>query len=200
MNRYKTNSKSNSILILENKLNTIQSVYVNMNYPIKLDKLKLDYYDYHGKECSYTFDNEQDMNKFIKKLNQYYSNCSHHKMKYIIGLLVVAIGLGCYFGKGDVKNNQTNILNTPEAMTSTLMEQHGELKRQQSLFPIKPLFPNNQVTPSNPIPETEEGVLTNMVNKPVSQDVQTQTNTGDVNNTSESDLLNKLHTIKQQAQ
>ena len=85
-------------------------------------------------------------------------------------------------------------------MTSTLMEQHGELKRQQSLFPIKPLFPNNQVTPSNPIPETEEGVLTNMVNKPISQDVQTQTNTGDVHNTSESDLLNKLHTIKQQAQ
>lgn len=197
MNRYKTNSKSNSVLILENKLNTIQSVYVNMNYPIKLDKLKLDYYDYHGKECVYTFDNEQDMMKFIKKLNQYCSNCSHHKIKYIIGLLVVAIGLGCYFGKDDVKNNQTNILNTPEAMTSTLMEQHGELKRQQSLFPIKPLFPNNQVTPSNPIPETEEGVLTNMVNKP---ETPNQNNTENVNNTSESDFLNKLHNIKQQTQ
>ena len=118
-------------------------------------------------------------------------------MKYIIGVLVVAIGLGCYFGKRDVKNNQTNILNTPEAMTSTLMEQHGELKRQQSLFPIKPLFPNNQVTPSNPIPETEEGVLTNMVNKP---ETPNQNNTENVNNTSESDFLNKLHNIKQQTQ
>ena len=199
MNRYKTNSKSNSILILENKSNTIQSVYINMNYPIKLDKLKLDYYDYHGKECSYTFDNEQDMNKFVKKLNKYYSNCSHNKMKYIIGLLVVAIGLGYYFGNGDTKNNQTNILNTLEDTTSTLMEQHGELKRQQSLFPIKPLFQNNQVTPSNPIPELEEGVLTNMVNKST-QETQTQNNVENSNNTSESELLNKLHTIKQQAQ
>ena len=199
MNRYKTNSKSNSILILENKSNTIQSVYINMNYPIKLDKLKLDYYDYHGKECSYTFDNEQDMNKFVKKLNKYCSNCSHNKIKYIIGLLVVVIGLGYYFEKGDTKNNQTNILNTPEDITSTLMEQHGELKRQQSLFQIKPLFQNNQVTPSNPIPELEEGVLTNMVNKST-QETQTQNNVENSNNTSESELLNKLHTIKQQAQ
>lgn len=199
MNRYKTNSKSNSILILENKSNTIQSVYINMNYPIKLNQLKLDYYDYHGKECSYTFDNEQDMNKFVKKLNKYCSNCSHNKIKYIIGLLVVVIGLGYYFEKGDTKNNQTNILNTPEDITSTLMEQHGELKRQQSLFQIKPLFQNNQVTPSNPIPELEEGVLTNMVNKST-QETQTQNNVENSNNTSESELLNKLHTIKQQAQ
>lgn len=199
MNRYKTNSKSNSILILENKLNTIQSVYINMNYPIKLNQLKLDYYDYHGKECSYTFDNEQDMNKFVKKLNKYCSNCSHNKIKYIIGLLVVVIGLGYYFEKGDTKNNQTNILNTPEDITSTLMEQHGELKRQQSLFQIKPLFQNNQVTPSNPIPELEEGVLTNMVNKST-QETQTQNNVENSNNTSESELLNKLHNIKQQAQ
>lgn len=198
MNRYKTNSKSNSILILENKSNTIQSVYINMNYPIKLNQLKLDYYDYHGKECSYTFDNEQDMNKFVKKLNKYCSNCSHNKIKYIIGLLVV-IGLGYYFEKGDTKNNQTNILNTPEDITSTLMEQHGELKRQQSLFQIKPLFQNNQVTPSNPIPELEEGVLTNMVNKST-QETQTQNNVENSNNTSESELLNKLHNIKQQAQ
>jgi len=199
MNRYKTNSKSNSILILENKSNTIQSVYINMNYPIKLNQLKLDYYDYHGKECSYTFDNEQDMNKFVKKLNKYCSNCSHNKIKYIIGLLVVVIGLGYYFEKGDTKNNQTNILNTPEDITSTLMEQHGELKRQQSLFQIKPLFQNNQVTPSNPIPELEEGVLTNMVNKST-QETQTQNNVENSNNTSESELLNKLHNIKQQAQ
>lgn len=199
MNRYKTNSKSNSILILKNKSNTIQSVYINMNYPIKLDKLKLDYYDYHGKECSYTFDNEQDMNKFVKKLNKYCSNCSHNKIKYIIGLLVVVLGLGYYFEKGDTKNNQTNILNTPEDITSTLMEQHGELKRQQSLFQIKPLFQNNQVTPSNPIPELEEGVLTNMVNKST-QETQTQNNVENSNNTSESELLNKLHNIKQQAQ
>jgi hypothetical protein len=199
MNRYKTNSKSNSILILENKSNTTQSVYINMNYPIKLNQLKLDYYDYHGKECSYTFDNEQDMNKFVKKLNKYCSNCSHNKIKYIIGLLVVVIGLGYYFEKGDTKNNQTNILNTPEDITSTLMEQHGELKRQQSLFQIKPLFQNNQVTPSNPIPELEEGVLTNMVNKST-QETQTQNNVENSNNTSESELLNKLHNIKQQAQ
>lgn len=200
MNRYKTNSKSNSILILSNKSNTIQSVYINMNYPIKLKQLKLDYYDYHGKECSYTFDNEQDMNKFVKKLNKYCSNCSHNKIKYIIGLLVVVVlGLGYYFEKGDTKNNQTNILNTPEDITSTLMEQHGELKRQQSLFQIKPLFQNNQVTPSNPIPELEEGVLTNMVNKST-QETQNQNNVENSNNTSESELLNKLHNIKQQAQ
>lgn len=199
MNRYKTNSKSNSILILLNKSNTIQSVYINMNYPIKLKQLKLDYYDYHGKECSYTFDNEQDMNKFVKKLNKYCSNCSHNKIKYIIGLLVVVLGLGYYFEKGDTKNNQTNILNTPEDITSTLMEQHGELKRQQSLFQIKPLFQNNQVTPSNPIPELEEGVLTNMVNKST-QETQNQNNVENSNNTSESELLNKLHNIKQQAQ
>lgn len=199
MNRYKTNSKSNSILILSNKSNTIQSVYINMNYPIKLKQLKLDYYDYHGKECSYTFDNEQDMNKFVKKLNKYCSNCSHNKIKYIIGLLVVVLGLGYYFEKGDTKNNQTNILNTPEDITSTLMEQHGELKRQQSLFQIKPLFQNNQVTPSNPIPELEEGVLTNMVNKST-QETQNQNNVENSNNTSESELLNKLHNIKQQAQ
>ena len=62
-------------------------------------------------------------------------------MKYIIGLLVVAIGLGCYFGKGDVKNNQTNILNTPEAMTSTLMEQHGELKTSTVLVPNQTVIP-----------------------------------------------------------